>query len=109
MIEFVNILICLINTISMKTTQSNLQDKIREFYKLPLDFDLKPKMSFYDKVGINQNQHRRSGVCFGCVGKKRGRRKAFIEALMGKIGELFEDEDYEDFTHSGFVIHHRSI
>ena len=40
----------------MKTTQSNLQDKIREFYKLPLDFDLKPKMSFYDKVGINQKR-----------------------------------------------------
>jgi hypothetical protein len=40
----------------MKTTQSNLQDKIREFYKLPIDFDLKPKMSFYDKVGINQKR-----------------------------------------------------
>jgi hypothetical protein len=40
----------------MKNTQSKLHDKIREFYKLPLDFDLKPKMSFYDKVGINQKR-----------------------------------------------------
>ncbi len=40
----------------MTPTESKLQDKIREVYKLPLDFEMKPKMSFYEKIGINQKR-----------------------------------------------------
>jgi hypothetical protein len=40
----------------MKIAETKLHDKIREVCKLPLDFEMKPKMSFYDKVGINQKR-----------------------------------------------------
>lgn len=38
-----------------KTTK--ILTSIKDRYKIPTDFDMKPKKSFYEKIGINQKRY----------------------------------------------------